>query len=93
MTEWAIPALSLVGLVVSVVAARLILRTHQPMSRIIGLATLALVAVCLTVSSLVYPGVISTDAARFSVALARIAIAIGGIAVLVTIIRTPEAEA
>ena len=93
MTEWATPALSVVGLVVTVAAARLILRTPQPMSRIIGLATLALVALCLAVSSLIYPSVISTEGARFSVSLARVAIVIGGVAVLYTIIRTPEADA
>lgn len=81
--DWAIPAVSFGALVFWTSNLRGGLRRIRggiPASdlRIVTLATLAVVALCLTWSSLLYPELIGVEASRWGIATARVALLLGG---------------
>lgn len=90
LSEWAVPAIGLAALVVWLVIIRRALRTitaHRnppDAARLLTLATITVVALCVAVSALTYPSVIGPDLARAMVIIARIALLVGGVAVLWT---------
>lgn len=84
--DWVIPAVSFAALVFWTANLRGGLRRIRagipsPDLRIVTLATLSVVALALTWSSLLYPDLIGVEASRWGIATARIALLIGGVAV------------
>lgn len=86
MTEWLPPAVGLASFLLWVWVTRRVLRWLnangvQPVA-VLMLATVTLIAACLALSSLTYPGVITTEVSRAMVNLARLVLLVGGVAVL-----------
>lgn len=87
--EWIVPAIGLAAFLTWVVVIRRALRAARPArpvpdAHIIALATITVVAFCVLLSSLTFPSLIGPDLSRGMVIVARLALLIGGIAVLWT---------
>ena len=79
LTDWGIPVLSLAGFV----GWALVFRDHhghEPSTRyLMTLATILIVAVCLSASALIYPGVVTAEGSRFANSVARFGLLFGAI--------------
>ena len=79
VTEWGIPLVSLLGFL----GWALVFRDHhghEPSTRyLMTLATILIVAVCLSVSALIYPGVVTSEGSRFANSVARFALLFGAV--------------
>jgi hypothetical protein len=87
IADWLVPAIGFVAMGIWLVILSRELR-HNPIGhaptdvRILTLATLTVVAVAIAFSSLTFPSLIGPDLSRGAVVLARVALVVGGGAVL-----------
>lgn len=87
ISDWLVPFIGFVAMCVWLVILSRELR-HNPIGhaptdvRILTLATLSIVAVAIAFSSLTFPSVIGPDLSRGAVIFARVALIVGGLAVI-----------